>query len=81
MMKSEFEVLLGKQVSEAEYAVIEKVYMFYPNEEGITLSKSLVAEMFRVYGLRVFKDMLPRAERVEKLEDEMRALKKELATL
>lgn len=67
-------------ISNAEYTVIEKVYMFHPaisNTEG----KEEIADLFAKFGMSIIKDMLPRAETMEKLEKELRAAEGEVVRL
>ena len=90
MMKSEFIDLLidmheGENVipnvSDDDYRIIETVYTYYP-AFGDKLAAAL---LFDAYGIKIFKDMYPRAaqvrsceERVEKLCREYEEAKKEL---
>ena len=90
MMKSEFVDLLidlheGESVlpniSEDDYRIIEAVYTYYPDFG----SKADAALLYDTFGIRIFKDMYPRAahvrsceERVEKIRREFTEAEKEL---
>ena len=65
MMKKEFEDLIVKKISNEDYEIIEQVYLDYP---GIgTNGKQVVANLYNQFGLVIFKDMLPRAQKVNEL--------------
>jgi hypothetical protein len=67
MMKNEFEALLGHSIVNADYDIVEKVYMYYPTVIGAD-GKDMYAEMYKYFGIRVFEDMLMRSEKAEELE-------------
>lgn len=77
MIKREFEDKLGATVSQEEYELIEKVYMYYP---GIN-NKAEIASLFKIGGLILINDMLPRAEKIADLESRMSSLNTELNKL
>ena len=62
MIKEEFRDLVGLEVSDEEYAVIEKVYQFHPSISEVS-GKEEVAKLYKSFGMSVFYDMLPRAEK------------------
>lgn len=70
MRKDEFEALAGVAVSDTDYEIIEKVYMFHPTVRE-TSGKEEVAELYKSFGMAIFHDMLPRAERNCELEKEL----------
>lgn len=80
MMKHEFEKLVGKEVTTKEYDIIETVYVNYPGIHH-THGKEQVAELYKVFGLRIFEDMLPRAKRVYELEIRIRDKENQLRDL
>ena len=80
MMKHEFENLVGKEVTTKEYDIIETVYVNYPGIHHTT-GKEQVAELYKVFGLRIFEDMLPRAEKVNELEIQIRTKESQLKDL
>lgn len=71
MSKEEFRDMVGLEVSEEDYAIIEKVYLFHPAVNEVS-GKEEVAELYKSYGMVVFYDMLPRAERNRELERQLR---------
>ena len=84
MMKSEFDILVGKDTPLEEYKLIEFVYTWHPSN----LSKEATASLYREFGLTIFKDMEPRAiqaqileEKIHKAEIYIRDLRKELREL
>ena len=70
MTKQEFEQRLGKQVNSADYSIIEYVYTFHPSI-GDVGGKDQISELYQLGGMRLIKDMLPTAQKAEKLEDEI----------
>ena len=80
MMKQEFEERIGTRISMEDYQnIIEPVYNYYPEEkEG---NKDLYAKLYQTFGIRIFKDMLTRAKKVEEIEIELRVLKQKQAEL
>ena len=80
MTKQEFEQRLGKQVNSADYSVIEYVYNFHPSISDVG-GKDQIASLYKIGGMRLIKDMIPTAQRAEKLEEEMRQARTALGTL
>ena len=62
MIKEEFRDLVGLEVSDEDYAVIEKVFQFHPSISEVS-GKEEVAKLYKSFGMSVFYDMLPRAEK------------------
>ena len=84
MMKSEFDILVGKDIPLEEYKLIEFVYTWHPSN----LSKEATASLYKEFGISLFKDMEPRAiraqvlvETIRKAEIYIRDLRKELKEL
>lgn len=69
MMKSEFENLLDRQVTEEQYMDIEMVYMYYPGIE----TKEQIAQLYKIGGDPLINDMMERAFKVKELEERMQA--------
>lgn len=65
MMKSEFEILIKKEVSEDEYNQIEMVYMYYP---GIN-NKEEMAQLYVIGGKILMSDMHDRAIKIKRCEE------------
>lgn len=77
MLKSEFERVLGKEVTEADYRIIDIVYMWHPSN----LSKEAVAVLYEEFGMALIKDMMPRADKMKELEERKRRAEGEIHTL
>lgn len=77
MLKTEFQALIDDEITDEDYLIIERVYMNYP---GIchTNGKDQVADLYRLFGIKIFLDMLPRAERILHIRDEIRELRYEV---
>lgn len=71
MEKREFEKMIEQPVSDAEYKVIETVYQWHPSVKEVS-GKEEVAELYKSFGMAIFYDMLPRAERNCELEKQLR---------
>lgn len=78
MMKHEFEQRIGREISNEDYEKVQTVYTYYPAKG---LDKDKVAEMYRIFGMRIFEDMLPRAKKVMELEIQIQQAKKALSEL
>ena len=71
MQKREFEEMIEHPVSDAEYKVIETVYQWHPSVKEVS-GKEEVAELYKSFGMAIFHDMLPRAEKNRELESRLR---------
>ncbi len=71
MIKEEFQDMIGQIVSDEDYKVIEKVYQFHPAVNEVS-GKEEVAELYKRFGLAIFNDLLPRAERSCELIKQLR---------
>lgn len=68
-MKSEFESLVGKEVSQEDYTTIEFVYLYHPSISGFN-GKEEIANIYKLpRGMRIIRDMLITANRQENLEN------------
>lgn len=70
MMKHEFEEKLGNQVTEKEYKDIEFVYTFHPSVSN-TEGKKQIAELYKIGGIRLIRDMIPTAKKAQILEEKI----------
>lgn len=64
MMKCEFDKLVHRPCSTADYAVVEYVYNYHPSID----TKSDAALLWDRFGMRIFLDMLNTAKEAEGLE-------------
>lgn len=86
MMKYEFEEKLreiepiDRTVTDAEYQLIEYIYTFHPSISE-TEGKRQVAGLYHEFGIRIFKDMKPTADRNRELEVEIGRARHNLQSL
>jgi len=80
MMKKEFEKFIGKMVSDEEYGTIEYVYTWHPAISE-TEGKAQIARLYTDYGMTVIEDMVERAGKMEKLEEELRVANSHVAII
>lgn len=73
-MKNEFEKLTGKEVSPDEYGIIEMVYAFHPSISNVE-GKQQIADLYKIGGMPLMKNMLETAEIMKGLDDEEREIK------
>ena len=71
MMKNDFEILADQPVSDEEYSTIEYVYTWHPAINEIS-GKAQIARLYTDYGMTVIEDMVERAGKMEKLDEELR---------
>lgn len=68
MMKQEFEKLIGSEISPENYKTVETVYMYHPLMAGET-PKQTIAEIYKIGGIGLIRDMLPTANKFAVLEE------------
>ena len=77
MTKQEFETLIEGEVSSEDYKLIEFVYVWHPNIGNVN-GKRQVAELYKVGGIEIFKDMRNAAQITfnyqEKIEEKRRQI-------
>ena len=77
MTKQEFETLTGQQLNDEDYGIVEKVYAFYPGMPDVD-GKKVVAQLYRQFGLTIFRDMYERANRISEIEGAIQEQKRQL---
>lgn len=77
MLKNEFEERIGREISDRDYIVIDKVYSWHP-EIGDTTGKDQIAAIYMSGGMSVIRNMEETADLMIELNNEERELKKEL---
>lgn len=77
MQKREFEEMIEQPVSNSDYEVIETVYQWHPSIKEVS-GKEEVAELYKSFGMAIFYDMIPRAEKNRELENQLRHVQAEL---
>ena len=86
MMKYEFEAKLNelepiqRTVSDDDYKLIEYVYTFHPSISE-TEGKRQVALLYHEFGIRIFQDMKPTADRNRELDVEIGRARHHLQSL
>ena len=74
MTKKEFEKLVGKEVDDFEYTMVEEVYTWHPSISE-TNGKQEIATIFKIGGIRIIKDMYATAKcamNIQHQKDKMR---------
>lgn len=80
MMKHEFEDIIGQPVSDKEYGTIEYVYTWYPAISE-TDGKVQIAKLYTDFGMPLIEDMVERAGKMEKLENELGVAKNQVTII
>ena len=80
MMKHEFEEKFGKPVTESEYKDIEFVYTFHPSISN-TEGKTQIAQLYKIGGIRLIRDMIPTARKAQLLDGKIMAANANLMEL
>lgn len=63
--------------TDEEYKTIEKVYTFHPSISELG-GKKQIAQIYVDFGMSIIRDMVPRAEVMEKLENDQIKARNEL---
>ena len=71
MMRSEFNEMVGYDVSVEDYEKVEMVYLYYPGIED----KQQMCTLYNI-GMHIICDMLPRATELAAVEMQIRDLNK-----
>lgn len=80
MQKHEFEERIESTVSDEDYKLIEFVYQFHPVIRNVS-GKDEVAELYKSFGMALFRDMEPRAKKAKEVEEKMTSCGLEIETL
>ena len=87
MTREEFETLTEQSISPEDYKIVEFVYMYHPNVSNIT-GKKYIAEIYKVGGIELIKDMRHNAsinfdyeKKVERIQRQIRELNQEIEQL
>ncbi len=73
MLQEEFESRIGQEVTWDEYKIIDTVYTWYPED----MTKDRIAEIWKVGGMRVIRDMYPTAARMVDIDSRIRKARKD----
>ena len=77
MLQSEFEQLTDRPFTEKEFSTIHYVYCYHPAAN----THAAIARLWTLGGIRLIRDMLPTAKKLEEVEKEMKAAQERLSTL
>ena len=77
MQKQEFEQLIQTEISDEEYRIIEKVYVWHPAISE-TEGKSQIADLYRDNGMAIIKNMEETADVMIELDRQERDILKQL---
>ena len=77
MQKHEFEERIESTVSDEDYKLIEFVYQFHP----VIRNVSGKDELYKSFGMALFRDMEPRAKKAKEVEEKMTSCRLEIETL
>ena len=80
MTKQEFQNRISKDLTQAEYDIIEKVYAFHPSISNVN-GKDQVEQLYNLLGMAIFYDMLPTAHRAMEIEYTITQLENKIADL
>ena len=80
MMREEFEKLVGENVSNEEYRIIDYVYTWHPSISG-TEGKQQMAYLYTNFGMAVINAMVEGADIAEGLEHQERMLIEQMRAL
>lgn len=77
MEKKEFKELIGQELSDEDYEIIETVYRHHPAVKGVS-GEEEVAELYKSFGMTIFQDMIGRARRNQDLEHRLYCAQEEV---
>ena len=78
MNKQEFEEKIGGLISVEQYRDIEFVYTWHPSVLNVN-GKEMIAQLYKLGGMRLIKDMMPTANAWRKLSIHRDELKAQIA--
>lgn len=78
MNKQEFENRIGGFISVEQYRDIEFVYTWHPSVHAVN-GKDVIAQLYKLGGMRLIKDMMPTANAYRKLSIQRDELKAQIA--
>ena len=74
MLKEELETMINRQVSVDQYNLVNHVYMWHPAD----FSKQSIANLWKMGGQEIFKELTPAADHMCALETHISQLKQQL---
>ena len=70
MTKQEFEKIIGKEINDKDYYLIDRVYIFHPAISE-TNGKKQIADIYNAGGMEVIRNMVETADIMSELEKEL----------
>ena len=80
MMKHEFEKLIGKDISNEDYKIVEYVYTWHPCISE-TNGKQQIADLYKIGEMSIIKSMVEVAKKAQIIERKISKLRAEITTL
>jgi len=77
MMKHEFESLIGEEIGIGDFELVELVYNYHPAIKNIG-GKEQVMNLYKGFGLVIFRDMEGRAQNMAVLDAQEQNLRAQL---
>lgn len=68
------------QITPEDYKAIETVYMYHP-AIGEVNGKEQIVDLVGNYGMTVIRDMIPRAQQMQEIEEELRTARLRVETI
>lgn len=67
-------------ISDEDFSVIETVYRYHPAIDGM-FGREKIADLYANFGFIVIMDMLPRAEKMKRMEEQLADIQSSLTAL
>ena len=77
MLQQEFEERIGQSITWEDYQIVDTVYSWYP----VDMSKDQMAEIWKIGGMRLIKDLYPTAARMMELQERIENVTKRMEAL
>ncbi len=77
MLQSEFKRLTARPFTDTEFSTINYVYCYHP----ATNTHAAIAQLWTLGGIRLIRDMLPTAKKLEGIEENMKVEQEKLNAL
>ena len=74
MLHEDFETMIDRQVSVDQYNLVNHVYMYHP----AGFSKENIADLWKMGGQELFRELTPAADKLYELETNVLALKSQI---
>ena len=71
MTKQEFEKIIGEEISQEDYSIVDHVYTWHPSISNVE-GKDEIADLYKKFGMPIIKNMTEVANYMESLDKELR---------